>query len=122
MPYGYVQKSDLPELRARFLEGVWGARGPGAWRRAAWRALPVRPQYTARQTTTLAISMTDSSSAMWKQRFGADARFHGTDPNEFLRASLPLLTLVRQCAWPSVRTRPAARGGTSPTRASPIAS
>jgi len=49
---GYVQKSDLPELRARFLEGVWGTRGPGAWRRAAWRALPVRPQYTARHIPT----------------------------------------------------------------------
>ena len=35
--------------------------------------------------------MTDSPSAMWGQRSGANAYFYGTDPNEFLHPSLPLL-------------------------------
>ena len=35
--------------------------------------------------------MTDSPLAMWEQRFAGEPYFYGTEPNEFLRASLPTL-------------------------------
>lgn len=35
--------------------------------------------------------MMDSPSAMWEQRFAGETYFYGTEPNEFLRASLPTL-------------------------------
>lgn len=35
--------------------------------------------------------MTDSPSAMWDQRFAGETYLYGTEPNEFLRVSLPTL-------------------------------
>ena len=35
--------------------------------------------------------MTESPSAMWEQRFAGETYFYGTEPNEFLRTSLPTL-------------------------------
>lgn len=35
--------------------------------------------------------MMDSPSAMWEQRFSGETYFYGTEPNEFLRVSLPTL-------------------------------
>jgi len=40
--------------------------------------------------------MTDSPSAMWEERFSAETYFYGTEPNEFLRATL--LTLPKGAA------------------------
>ena len=38
-----------------------------------------------------ALRMTESPSAMWEQRFAGETYFYGTEPNEFLRTSLPTL-------------------------------
>jgi hypothetical protein len=43
------------------------------------------------RTGVLALIMPAPSRPMWEQRYGGAAYFYGTEPNDFLRASLPQL-------------------------------